>query len=157
MKVNNKNGLTVKYNRIYNIWHGMIGRCYDPRFDNYKRYGAKGITVCKEWLNGFEDFLEWSLNNGYAENLQIDRIESIKPYSPDNCRWATLFVQAQNKGMSKSNRSGYKGVCYDGNNKYRVYITRDGKKLYVGYFTNLPDAISARKAKENQYAMTGTI
>jgi uncharacterized DUF497 family protein len=59
--------------------------------------------------------------------------------------------------MLKSNRSGYKGVVYDSERRYRVYIMRNGKKVYVGFFTNLDAAIAARKAKEREYELTGTI
>lgn len=150
-------GLVAKNVRTYGIWRQMKIRCYNPEADNYPRYGGKGVTVCQEWIDSFESFLEWSLNNGYADNLTLDRIERNKPYSPDNCRWVTLFVQAQNKGMRKNNKLGIKGVSPCGKYGYRVYITRDGKKVYVGYFTDVNKAAEARKAKELEYELTGTI
>lgn len=152
-----RRGLTVKYKKIYHAWYSMLGRCYKPNQENYSRYGANGITVCDEWRNSFETFLEWALSNGYEDGLQLDRIDFTKNYSPDNCRWVNKYVQAQNKGMLKSNRSGYKGVVYDSERRYRVYIMRNGKKVYVGFFTNLDAAIAARKAKEREYELTGTI
>jgi len=155
--VENRNGETVKHNRVYRIWYQMIRRCYDQRNDNYNRYGAKGVTVCKKWRGSFESFLEWSLIHGYADSLTIDRIKRNKPYSPSNCRWVTYFVQAQNKGMLKSNTTGVTGVSPCGKYGYRVYISRDGKRLYVGYFTDKNKAIEAREAKELEYELTGTI
>jgi hypothetical protein len=152
----NRNGKTVKYNRIYIIWYQMIRRCYNPNNDNYSRYGAKGVTVCKKWRDNFEAFLEWSLTNGYADNLTLDRIKRDKPYSPSNCRWTTLFVQAQNKGMQKNNTTGVTGVS-PSRQYYRAFITRDGHTVYIGHFTDLNKAIEARKAKELEYEMTGTI
>src|SRR5574344_1704539 len=74
--------------RIYNIWRGMIDRCYNKNNQSYHYYGERGISVCEEWIgvNGFFSFLYWSNSNGYSKNLTIDRIDNDKNYCPDNCR-----------------------------------------------------------------------
>lgn len=82
--------------RIYNIWHDMIYRCYGEKHRSYKDYGARGITVCKEWKDSFENFKEWSFKNGYSENLSIDRMDVNGNYEPSNCRWATPTEQQNN-------------------------------------------------------------
>ncbi|BAQ11287.1 hypothetical protein OXB_2816 [Bacillus sp. OxB-1] len=147
-------GLTMRYPRIYNLWGGMIRRCYDPSADNYSRYGGSGVKVEDVWRNNFQAFLEWSLKNGYKENLTIDRIDSTKPYGPENCRWADYFTQNQNKGMHKNNKTGHIGV-YKSNSGYRAYIQRDKKRKYLGHFRAIDEAIAARMKAEELYSKNG--
>ncbi|MFA6851468.1 MAG: hypothetical protein WCS30_14090 [Selenomonadaceae bacterium] len=81
--------------RINSIWFNMRQRCNNPHNNAYKYYGKRGISVCEEWLD-FGNFYKWSMNNGYQENLTIDRKNNSLGYSPNNCRWTTLKVQANN-------------------------------------------------------------
>ena len=86
--------------RLKSIYNGMRLRCYNENNVNYKYYGGKGVTICDEWLLSFENFFDWAINNGYNENLTIDRIDSEKEYSPYNCKWSTKKEQAYNRSMS---------------------------------------------------------
>lgn len=86
-----------RYLRIYRIWCSMKRRTRVMTDTGYEKYGGRGIDICSEWAENFESFYEWSVANGYAENLTIDRINNDKGYSPENCRWTTLFIQARNK------------------------------------------------------------
>lgn len=82
--------------RLYSIYSGMKQRCYNPNNQHYSIYGGKGIKICDEWLNknGLQNFIEWSLNNGYEDHLTIDRINSSSDYSPQNCRWITSSLNS---------------------------------------------------------------
>ena len=92
--------------RLYKIWSRMLWRCESAEATGYSEYGGRGITVCEDWHN-FKTFRDWSLANGYQQNLTIDRIDNSKGYSPDNCRWATPKQQANNR---RSNRK----IAYNG-------------------------------------------
>lgn len=83
--------------RLWTIWCGMKSRCYYPKNIAYKDYGGRGIRVCDEWLHDFVSFLNWSMKNGYAENLTIDRIDCNGNYDPSNCKWSTYEEQENNR------------------------------------------------------------
>ena len=98
---------------IHKTWSSMLTRCYNTKRKFYYLYGGRGITVCEDWLGsnpkGFSNFYEWSIHNGYKEELlnnhknklTLDRIDCDKGYSPDNCRWITNEEQQSNKRADK--------------------------------------------------------
>jgi len=82
--------------RLFKIWDGMHERCERIKHPQYKNYGGRGIKICAEW-QVYELFAKWARNNGYAENLTLDRIDVNGNYEPSNCRWATMKEQMSNK------------------------------------------------------------
>lgn len=96
-----------RYKRLYKIYYNMKTRCYNKKCSNYNYYGGKGIKICEEWSGseGFRNFFNWAINNGYEviENsynnlMSIDRIDSTKDYSPENCRWMTMEENISRSG-----------------------------------------------------------
>lgn len=88
----------------------MLERTTRANRSEYKHYGGRGITVCEEWANSYDNFKEWAMSSGYAENLTIDRINNNAGYSPKNCRWVTMKKQQNNR---RSNRI----IEYNGKSK----------------------------------------
>ena len=133
-----------KHSRLWRIYSNMKSRCYNPKAPNYSYYGERGITVCEEWLNsekittgkyvhnhskGWLSFQRWALENGYAEDLTIDRIDTNKGYSPENCRWVSMKVQINNTRSNhyityKGKTQTMKQWCEELNLNYRTVISR---------------------------------
>ena len=87
--------------RIWNIWTGMRDRCSRVNNKDYPKYGGRGICVCEEWEKDFQSFYDWSMENGYSDDLTIDRINNDGNYNPSNCRWVTRREQTRNRSITK--------------------------------------------------------
>jgi len=135
---NTKHGYAKE--RLYKIWKGIKNRCYNKNVFYYHRYGGRGIKVCSQWKDDYISFRDWAINNGYSEELTIDRIDNDKEYSPSNCRWTTRSVQAQNREVGKDNTTGYKGVTKVSTNKYLASICYNGHIYKLGYYDTAESA-----------------
>ena len=85
-----------RHTKLYNVWCGMKARCYNQNQNSYPIYGGKGITVCKEWLDDFNNFYQWAMQNGYADGLTIERKDGNNGYCPENCEWIPKEKQSSN-------------------------------------------------------------
>jgi len=80
----------------YNSWDAMVQRCTNPNHRYYPDYGGRDIKVCREWLNSFANFYT-DMGDRPDKRHTLDRIKVNKAYYKENCRWASLEVQANNK------------------------------------------------------------
>jgi hypothetical protein len=83
--------------KIRLAYKNMLDRCYNQNNFQYANYGGRGIKVCKQWLNSREAFVSWSLANGHADGLSLDRKNNNAGYSPSNCRWVSIEIQLTNQ------------------------------------------------------------
>lgn len=129
--------------RLYEVWRGMIKRCYNINNSAYCNYGGRGILICDEWMgeNGYENFKDWAMANGYDPNAEkgectIDRIDNDKGYSPDNCRFVSMKTQMNNRRTTR-------------------YVDYNGEKIPEAEFARIHDMnISTVRSRLNR-GMTG--
>lgn len=83
--------------RLLGCYKAMMSRCYREKDIHYNAYGGRGITVCDEWNGHSDAFVEWALNNGYSDDLTLERINVNGNYEPSNCTWIPMSEQYKNK------------------------------------------------------------
>lgn len=131
--------MNYRKHKLYDVFRSMKTRCYKDTNKDYKNYGARGIIV--EFID-YKDFIDWALQNGYEEGLEIDRKNNYGNYSKDNCRFVSRSINNMNRRTTSN--SGFKGVSLETRSgKYKARI----KNKFIGYYMT---AIDAAKAY-NQY------
>lgn len=137
---------------LYATWCNMKSRCYCKTNTCYKHYGGRGIKICDEWINNFDNFKNWALSNGFKSGLTIDRIDVNGDYCPENCRWTTRKLQSDNKRDTKH-------FLYNGNmftlnelsDKYNVkYNILYDRMFRLGWDIDKAIKTQVRKLNRNQ-------
>ena len=101
--------------RLYNVWSAIKRRCYNSKVPEYKNYGGRGISMCKDWKDDYSSFRDWAYQAGYDKAAPrgvctIDRIDNDGDYSPNNCRWVTQKMQMNNVRYNR--HVEYQGESY---------------------------------------------
>ena len=146
--------IQTRHFRLYQIWQSMRRRCNSKKDVSYLNYGARGISVCKEW-DDFNAFMEWAYSNGYTDEATrkectLDRINPNGNYEPSNCRWTNSGVQGINR-RKKDNKSGARGIWLTKSGKYHAVISVNNKRHCLGTFERIEDAVAARHEAEMKY------
>lgn len=138
--------------RLYKIWGDMKNRCNNPNNTVFKFYGARNIGVCKEWEQ-FEPFRDWATNNGYTDELTIDRIDVNGNYEPSNCRWVTMKEQSRNKRNNHFVTYNNETHCLsEWAERYNINYKMLFKRLKSGW--SFEKAITTKKLNPSECAIT---
>jgi hypothetical protein len=132
-------------NKLFLKLMSMISRTENVNNIGFKNYSSLDIRVCDEWKLNPKSFIDWALLNGYKDGLTIDRIDNNLGYSPENCRFVNMYVQARNKRIiMTTNTSGYRGVVFDKiNKKWKARIGLDNKNHHIGRYKTKIEAATA--------------
>lgn len=103
--------------KLMKVWGSIKQRCNNSKNKAYENYGGRGIKMCKQWENSFICFYNWSIKNGWNENLSIDRIKVNKGYYPSNCRYITMNEQKHNT-------------------RRNVFLTMNGERLTISQWSD---------------------
>lgn len=122
---------------LYRVWVDMKDRCTRQKNTDYKYYGERGVTVCKEWFNDFEEFYRFAVIKGWAKGLTIDRIDPNSNYCPQNCRFVDRKTQSLNRRPFGKIKIKYIDLCFG---KYRIRKLIGGKIVNGGMFETLKEA-----------------
>lgn len=139
-----KHGLSKT--RIAGIYRSMLHRCNSPNDHAYKDYGGRGIKVCEEWNNDILAFYKWAMDNGYQDDLTLDRINVNGNYEPSNCRWTDRKTQSNNTRFN--NHVLYNGETYT--------LSELSRELGVSINTIYRYFATERKVKTDNLFITGT-
>lgn len=135
----------LRHHPLYPLWGYIVKRCTNPNCKDYKNYGARGIKICDEWRKRPDLFINYCLENGWNENLTIDRIDVNGNYEPNNLRFVDRHYQAVNQRLRIGNTSGYKGISTRTKGKtWKSQITINRKLICLGYYDSKKDALDAR-------------
>lgn len=131
--------------KLHRAWCNMLSRCNNPNSTGYENYGGRGVVVCDAWADSFEAFRDWANQNGYSEELTLDRKENALVYAPMTCRWVSMTIQGRNKRKRRNTSSDFIGVSLPmANNKYRSIIQVDGKAIRLGAYDDPKTAARVR-------------
>lgn len=119
-------------------WSDMKQRCLNKNNKAYPRYGGRGISICQEWIDSFDNFL--ADMGQKPEGMSIDRIDNDGCYCKENCRWANAVTQTRNRNVSQEG-----GIHFDERDKrWVVQISVASKQYHIGSFENIDEARIAR-------------
>jgi hypothetical protein len=137
--------------KLYWVWSAMIQRCENPNNKYFYNYGARGVSVCQEWRNSFNEFIK---DMGIPkEGMTLDRIDNDLGYSKSNCTWSNRHEQSMNRRLFKSNKLGIKGIEERNYGSFRVRARRHKKMVLDVTVGDFFEACCIKKSFENKKGM----
>lgn len=125
----------MTHTRIYHIWSRLKQRCNGANIKDIRNYTSRKINYDPRWEK-FDNFYS-DMGNGYKDNLSIDRIDNLKGYYKENCRWATNIEQQNNRRdnvifLYEGEKLTMKQFSDKLGLKYRIVRTLKDKGMTVG-------------------------
>lgn len=142
-----ENGLD-KY--LYSTWYNMRNRCLNPKHEDYRHYGGRGIEIYEPWINSFDQFREYILRDlgPRPDDHWLDRTDNDGHYEPGNLRWATPREQNNNTSWNLPIEDRH---VYKFRDRWRVSRSIDGRMRYFGTFRTIEEARVARDKSFETY------
>lgn len=138
--------------RIYFIWSSMKARCYNSNCKEYKFYGARGILICDEWKDSSR-FFEWAINNGYRDDLTIERIDCNGNYEPCNCTFISKKEQGRNtRTVIRILSDGGYMTAKEVSELLSVSHSTIERMYHAGLIPTVDDAIRIVRERKEKYA-----
>lgn len=144
-----KHGLSKS--RLHGIWQHMKSRCLNANSSDYSNYGGRGVQICPEWLgvDGFVNFYNWSMANGYSDDLTIERKNNHGNYCPENCCWIERKRQSRNRrNVVLLTYNGETMSCAEWSKKLGLYSGTVNNRLHKGY--SVEECLFGRKETERK-------
>ena len=135
---------SLSSNKFYKVWTGLINRCGHLK-SSLSKEDKLSAEICNDWMSP-ATFVAWcESTHPKRYGMTLGRINNTEEYSPSNCAWVGADIRAVNQRMKGNNTSGYTGVYLDPKlNKWRAYINFSKKRVNLGSFHKIWEAVQAR-------------
>ena len=146
LKARSTHGLAARKSThpLYRIIKSAVYRCTNSKSKDYGRYGARGIRVCDDWANNPESFAQWAFANGYADGMELDRIDNDGDYSPLNCRFVSHAENCRNKSTNK--------MTVELVRKIRKHALESGSIKQTAIFFGIPTSTAGEIIRRTSWA-----
>ena len=152
--------------RLRSVFKNMLNRCYNKKDKSYRWYGNKGVEVCSEWINNPGLFEMWAIENGYNDEMTLDRKDADKNYCPENCQWLSIednvrkagkvtWITVGDETLTGKQWSAKLQLGINAINRYVRNYGLDKTKELIAAILKEPQSIKYKKQGESLFAIYG--